>query len=126
MSPFLFLKGSRMPHLTDTKKMELSLEEAKKEFPFDFDEKGKPHDKVRKFPHGLEIRLGNAALKKLGMKSSDFNLEGKLAVYALVTVERIRHEEVLGEDPEMSVELQITELSVSDPQGSLEDLMFKS
>ena len=114
------------------KDMKLTLEEAKLEDPWKFDDKGKLREghKAAKFPDGLEISLGNVALKKLGLSAKDFKTSQKLTVEANVIVERVKDEQVLGDDPEMMVTLQITGMDIqhnSDhASGDLKDQLFTS
>ena len=116
-----------MPHGENTKSMELSLEEAKVMAPWKFDEKGKLRegDKAPKYPDGLELRLDNTILKKLGMKVSDFKMGEDKALVANVRVEHVRSEETLGNDPEDSITLQITEMAVAEEESDLADKIYK-
>ena len=118
-------KRSKTGHLTS---MMMSLEEAKVESPFDFDEKGKPHGTVPKFPNGIKLRLENISLKKLGMSPDDFHLGDLLTIEAHVEVVAVKNEHRLGEEPEMMVKLQITDLAVGEDgeDKSLADLVLKS
>lgn len=117
-----------MPHNTNTTNMALSLEEAKIESPWSFDDKGKLKEgsKPQKYPHGLEVRLDNIILKKLGLKVSDFKLDEDMSLYAKVKVESVRNEETLGNDPEVNITLQITELAIDAAETDLADKIYKS
>ena len=109
------------------KSMKLSLEEAKQEDPWKFNEKGKlnPGEKAREYPHGLEIRLDSIALKKLGLSPKDFDVSDERSIAAEVRVTAVRNEERIAEEPEQSVTLQITMLGISDSEKPLEEMMFK-
>jgi len=106
--------------------MSLNAEEAKIAFPFMFDEKGNLHpgDKIPKYPHGLEIRLESIALKKMGLKSKDFELGQVMIIDAKIIIEKVVDEQVLGEDPEMVVKMQITDLAISEGVKKLEDHIY--
>ena len=117
-----------MADLTKLKSMALTPEEAKEREPWKFDDKGqlRSGEKLSKFPDGLELRMDGTILKKLGMKIGDFHLGDAMTISANVTVEKVFHEEVLGDDPEIMVKLQVTGLALGDVEASLEDLVFKS
>lgn len=114
-----------MPH--NHKNMQLTEEEAKKLFPWKFtDGKLDEGERLPKYPDGLEIHLDTISLGKISMKAKDFKLGEKIALSALVVVEKIVDEQVLGDDPDMRVTLQITDLEIAGSQESLEDQIFTS
>ena len=83
-----------------------------------------PKEKVRKsnvvetsidqprYPYGLEVTLGNRALKKLGYGADDFGVGGSVQIAAICNVESVRSSDRTGREPDESVGLQITDLRI--------------
>lgn len=114
-----------MLHEHDLKSLELTRDEAEELFPFKFtDGKLDKDEKLPKFPNSTEIRLENVVLGKLGLSSKDFKLGDKMTLVAEVVVENTTHEESLGEDPRMSVTLQMMAMGMSEVEKSLEENLF--
>ncbi len=107
--------------------MQLTMDEARQLFPWHFDDKtGKAQKgaKIPKYPDGLQLMVESVALKKMGLTPKDFELGQKMIIDAKVIVEKIVDEQVLGDDPQMMVKLQITDLAISESEKSLADNLY--
>jgi len=98
------------------KSLEMTKAEIKKDRPFLDDKDLKD---ANKFSHGTLIRLDNISLKKLDMKSSDFNVEGEVMIMAKAKVVEVEHTERIGDEARMSVELQITDMNIAESKKEL-------
>jgi hypothetical protein len=67
------------------------------------------------YPYGLCIRLGKEELKKLGITQPP-SVGSKMTITAAVYVKSTSAYEYAGEDKDMSVELQITDMEIGEAQ----------
>lgn len=96
------------------------LAEKQKEF------KGESIGNMPKYPWGLELRLGDEVLKKLGATMPDVGGEVTITAKAMVTGKNARQE--ADGDTRASVELQITAMELSnapDTTNAASDLYGK-
>lgn len=83
-------------------------EEEKKDF-------STPSNKAPKFPHGLRIHLDPESLKKLGVEGIP-KVEDKVKFEATAMVMSVDKHEVNGDESEISVSLQITDMYFIDKE----------
>ena len=65
-------------------------------------------DRTPKYPYGLKITLGSEELKKIGLK--DFKVGDKFEFEIVAEVVGVTKEPSEGDENNMSVELQITDM----------------
>lgn len=66
-----------------------------------------------KYPYGLEIRLGDDELKKLGLKIKDFDTDTIVLVQAKAETTSVRDEDTQHGGKSQSLTFQITDIAIN-------------
>lgn len=69
--------------------------------------------KEAKYPWGLEVRLGDAEIKKLGLKLKDFDTDTVVRIVAKAETTRVSEDDTRDGGKQRSLSFQITAMTVT-------------
>lgn len=98
----------------------VSMKRSKKDLKGDKSDEPVPVGESDPYPYGLEIRLHDDEISKLGIKIKDYSVGDEVMIVARGSITEIRAEESMrGTETRQSetMEIQITDMKVQDPKS---------
>jgi co-chaperonin GroES (HSP10) len=96
--------------------LQMSKQEAKKDM--GLARPSKEAADLPRYPYGTTLRLDTETLKKLGIDLADYPLDAECDIVAKGTVVDVSQSQRQGGEPRKSLEIQITDMSISESASS--------